>query len=530
MLITALSVLPAFAVDTDGDGVPDNADPEPENIRETGYLPFQLYEINGDSENQRLGFSVSGVGDVNGDGYDDVIAGGIKEGQGLDPDPYPDPYPYPDRGIVSVYSGIDGTLIRSVEKLYRYGFSVNSAGDVNGDGYGDYIVGTVTLEDFNFKGNATVYNGLNGAILLDVDGDDLGDRFGWDVSYAGDVNSDGYDDVIIGAPYDDDGGGNSGSARVYSVVDQKILYSFYGDQEDGTLGLSVSNAGDINADGYDDVVVGARHENSGSGSVRVYSGEDGGILYAFHGTGPNNYFGDGVAGVGDINNDGYDDLIVNNRTDLGEVNVFSGKDGSILYTISDTGVFATAISSAGDVNGNGYPDMIFGSHIMHINGSWSGKAQVYDGKNGDLLYAYIGDSANDELGRSVSSAGDVNNDGYSDLIVGAWKDDNTAENSGSVRVFSGAMFLQYTVDTDIDGLVNTLDLDDDGDGLLDVNDIFPLDTDNDGVENNLDWDDDNDHIPDVVDAEPLNNANSTEIPLPLDGSYKGVDTKISLDY
>jgi hypothetical protein len=371
-----------------------------------------------------------------------------------------------------------------------------------------------------------VFSGVNGSILYTFNGDSGNDRFGVSVSSAGDVNNDGYDDLIVGAPEDE----SNGSARVFSGVDGSILYAFNGDSASDSFGRSVSGAGDVNNDGYADLIVGAIYDdNNGydTGSARVFSGVDGSILYTFNGDSADDYFGFSVSGAGDVNDDGYADLIVgaflddNNGSNSGSARVFSGMNGNILYTFNgDSGndQFGVSVSSAGDVNNDGYADLIVGAHQDDNNGSGvnenSGSARVFSGVDGSILYTFNGGSVNDYFGYSVSNAGDVNNDGYADLIVGAYGDNGDKWDVGSARVFSGAMFLQQTTDTDGDGLVDTLDADDDADGTLDVSDLFPQDTDNDGVSNSVDTDDDNDGIPDAIDAKPL-------IALTLNGVYKG---------
>ena len=128
------------------------------------------------------------------------------------------------------------------------GRSVSGAGDVNGDGFDDLIVG--------FRG-ARVFSGADGSIIYTFHGDSAGDQFGYSVSGAGDVNGDGFDDLIVGAQGDDNNGTTSGSARVLSGVDGSILYTFNGDSASDWFGNSVSGAGDVDGDGYADLIVGA---------------------------------------------------------------------------------------------------------------------------------------------------------------------------------------------------------------------------------------------------------------------------------
>ncbi|MHC4515017.1 MAG: hypothetical protein ACYTGW_10695 [Planctomycetota bacterium] len=405
-----------------------------------------LYTFNGDSIGDQLGISVSGAGDVNKDGYADLIVGA----------------PYDDNnggnsGSGRVFSGKDGKILYTFNGDSTgdgFGRSVRGAGDVNKDGYADLIVGAPG-DDNNGSGSgsARVFSGKDGTILYTFNGDSAGDNFGVSVSGAGDVNKDGYADVIVGASWDDNNGSSSGSARVFSGKDGTILYTFNGDSAWDILGCSVSGAGDVNKDGFADLIVGAPGDNN-NGSARVFSGKDGTILYTFNGDSANDMFGTSVSGAVDVNNDGFADLIVgayaddNNGSGSGSARVFSGKDGTILYTFNGDSAgdqFGLSVSGAGDVNKDGFADLIVGAQLDDNNGTDSGSARVFSGiwiatggKRGKkILYTFNGDSANDHFGRFVSGAGDVNKDGSANLIVGAHADDNNGQDSGSARVLSG---------------------------------------------------------------------------------------------
>jgi uncharacterized protein YciU (UPF0263 family) len=405
-----------------------------------------LYAFNGDSTYDYFGYSVSGAGDVNGDSFADVIVGALLDDNNGT-----------NSGSARVLSGttqpprmgclftFDGDSVRDY-----FGGSVSGAGDVNRDGHADVIVGARGDDNNGIdSGSARVLSGQDGRILYTFHGDSAGDSFGGSVSGAGDVNRDGYADLIVGAYGDDNNGSDSGSARVLSGQDGRILYTFHGDSAGDLFGLSVSAAGDVNRDGYADVIIGARaDDNNGldSGSARVFSGRDGRILYTFNGDSAGDHFGRSVSGAGDVNRDGHADVIVgayyddNNGTDSGSARVFSGKDGRILYTFNGDSAgdwFGFSVSGAGDVNGDGFADLVVGARGDDNSGSNSGSARVLSGKDGTILRTLDGDSAEDQLGDSVSGAGDVNGDGFADLIVGAPLDDNNGLDSGSARVCSG---------------------------------------------------------------------------------------------
>jgi FG-GAP repeat len=139
-------------------------------------------------------------------------------------------------------------------------------------------------------------------------GDSAGDQFGWSVAGAGDVNKDGYADVVVGARFDDNKGKNSGSARVFSGKDGKVLYTFDGDRAYDQFGAAVAGAGDVDRDGYADLLIGMPYASYGG--ARVLSGKTGAVLQTFRGDGALDYFGWSVAAVGDVNKDGRVDFVV----------------------------------------------------------------------------------------------------------------------------------------------------------------------------------------------------------------------------
>ena len=329
------------------------------------------------------------------------------------------------------------------------GSSVSGAGDVNGDGVEDLIVGA-RLADTNGEdsGCARVYSGKDGRVLYTFHGDAAGDEFGVSVSGAGDVNGDGFADVMVGAYLADHQGGDSGSVRVFSGADGSILRTFHGEAR-SQFGFSLSRVGDVNGDGCDDVVVGARIEvttNGSSGTARVFSGATGEELFTFVGDSRGDEFGVSVSGAGDVNGDGRGDVIVGARRDdnnggaSGSARVFSGSNGEVLFTFngdSREDRFGNSVSGAGDVNSDGFDDLIVGAPQDGDNGVKSGSARVFSGKTGEVLYTFLGDSAGNRFGTFVSGAADVNGDGFDDLIVGAPTDANNGTRSGSARVFSG---------------------------------------------------------------------------------------------
>jgi hypothetical protein len=219
--------------------------------------------------------------------------------------------------MARVFSGADGSILYTFNgdsAGIQLGQSVSGIGDINGDGFDDVIAGEGSDSgDGTMFSGAQVFSGVDGSILYTFNGDSATDRLGRSVSGAGDVNNDGTPDFIVGDDLNDDNGNNSGRALVFSGLDGSVLYTFYGDSVGARLGNSVSGAGDINGDGFDDLVVGALGVNADRGSLRVFSGADGSVLYSFSGNEPLENVGRTVSGLGDLNGDGFDDFLIGAR-------------------------------------------------------------------------------------------------------------------------------------------------------------------------------------------------------------------------
>jgi len=398
-----------------------------------------------DESNQafaQFGFAVGTAGDVNGDGYADVIVGARSYDNGQS-----------SEGRASVYlgsvTGLASTAAWTAESDQadaEFGFAVGAAGDVNGDGYSDVLVGAWLYDNGQTdEGRAFVFLGsawIRGLGVWNASGDALGTQFGKSVATAGDVNGDGYSDIIIGAPGYDSGLTDQGRAYLYlgsaSGLATDPAWTTEGGQEGAGFGRSVATAGDVNGDGYSDVIVGAYTYDNGQtdeGRAHVYLGSPSGLAstpaWTAQGDQDGAWFGYSVASAGDVNGDGYADVVVGAPSfdtfslGLGRAYLYlgsaSGPSMTPAWTADDenTMQFGASVATAGDVNGDGYADVVVGTP-----GDGSGWAFLYLGSASGLAtipsWTVEDPQPNGFYGASVATAGDVNGDGYADVLVGAW--------------------------------------------------------------------------------------------------------------
>jgi FG-GAP repeat protein len=415
----------------------------------TGLGQELLFEVNGDSAYAGFGSFVAEAGDVNADGYPDLIVGIPYEPKGsIVP------------GNVRVVSGHDGALLYS-----KYGssdgelFGVAVAGgfDMNQDGYADFLVGAPNAV-FGSARRALLYSGKDRTILWSADGDDAQDGFGYAVASCGDVNQDGTIDWVVGATGGLSNGVRVGFARVFSGLDGSVLNTIYGSETNASFGSSVSSAGDVDADGYNDIIVGSPYSSVArlhGGRALVYSGSSGALILDEKGDSKDElYLGWSVSDVGDLDLDGFGDILVgtlqydtdNCPSSQGFAWVYSGQTGGVLYQYqgdASDDVFGISVHGCGDVNGDGWLDFVIGapqtSNTGRLGGCGGdpGYARLFSGRTGLVLYTFAGRNVNDNFGIAVSKAGDVNRDGLPDLAVGAVTTIGGSGKFGSVYVFGG---------------------------------------------------------------------------------------------
>jgi hypothetical protein len=389
----------------------------------------QAWRVFGPNQADRMGYRVARVGDVNSDGFVDVVTT-ISESDKI----------ASNCGAVRMLSGKDGATIWTVygdgaDDLFGVGLGV--VADIDGDGIPEVVAGALQV---NGNGYVKVLSGATGAIVVGKRrGDGLFDGLGSAAAGIGDVDGDGVPDYAAGAPGDDNSAMNSGSVRFYSGATGSTLRTVNGPPKQGlAYGSSVTGLGDVDGDGFPDLAVG------GLGLVDVLQGDTGNLIYELKGD-PNNpdAFGSATANLGDLDADGIADFIVGAPNGfptgggIGIAYVYSGSSGTLLMTenaLVGSDHFGTAVGGCGDVDGDGRPDFVVGAVPQQQALSY---AAIFSGRTSRLLYQLWADDFGTEFGIAVGGAGDVDGDGLEDVMVGARGDFDRQGQEGSVSAFLG---------------------------------------------------------------------------------------------
>jgi hypothetical protein len=364
-----------------------------------------LHTFQGTNPGANFGWAVSELGDVNRDGSMEAIVG----------------EPFTDTGTAWVFSGRTGDVLYRLEGEPGdfQGFAIADAGDADGDGIDDVISGAPGRG----SGHAYLYSGATGRLLHSFEGNRVGDFFGWAVAGVGDIDRDGRDDILVGAP-SPPSGGSPGAAHVYSGRTYERLRTLPARHHEAEFGSATDGAGDLNADGVPDLLIGAREDAPGKrGLVYAYSGADGRLLWEQRapkktGAQYGSFF---VAGLGDTSGDGTGDVYVGDYADAGgngRVAVLSGVDGGELFAIrGDPGAGMGPGREAGDLDGDGLVDLAVGS-FTH-GGDGAGLVELRSGLDGSVLRTITSTTPGENFGFDTVGIGDVNEDGRPDLLASA---------------------------------------------------------------------------------------------------------------
>lgn len=425
-----------------------------------------VYRFFGDQLDEGMGAAVAGVGDVNGDGLDDFVVGSPGWDLGANQ----------DVGRVFVHLGRNGTPdpsaeLRGSQAGGRFGAAVAGAGDVNGDGYADILVGVPLFDDANRidSGQVQIYFGGPGTQFDTTPDVTLAptaaqSRFGSSLAGVGDFNADGFADFVVGVPNATVGQSGEGAGLLYlgsaGAFDTNADAAFESNQIGAGLGTAVVGAGDVNGDGFSDVALGAPFYDDGEtneGGVFIFHGGsaiDATVDQIVQRNIASALFGSALAAA-DTNGDGYADLAIGSplMTDrsipeFGQAFITTGSAnglGADAYPIrgsaasTTAGRFGTALAFV-DYNGNGYPELFVGAPEETVGGR-TAQGYSYMARSGVRLSALVDDAREGtqggaQLGFAIAT-GDINRDGLGDFAVGLPNFDTGSVNVGRVELHFG---------------------------------------------------------------------------------------------
>ncbi|MEZ5013717.1 MAG: FG-GAP-like repeat-containing protein [Chitinophagales bacterium] len=425
----------------------------------------------GDTSVTAFGWSMSAVGDVNGDGYEDLLVSAIDYGNPFATEE--------EEGKLYLYYGGPDGLTSSPVWTYETNITVSilgfstDGGDINGDGYSDIAAGSIQWTDpEQDEGRIWIWYGGPDGLNPDapdwtLEMDQPYALLGSSVAMGGDINNDGYNDLFFSAKMWDEPESNEGKIWLYYGSPDGPVdggWTWQSDQTEAIAGFPVAYAGDVNGDGIDDVIIGANKYD--------FVDVDDGLAVAFYGSadGPAETpdwimssgqkkcsFGHWVDDAGDVNGDGYDDVIISallyeddsSQHNEGRAFVFYGSADGLADTAAwfadvnqAEAQLGYCVAGAGDVNADGYSDVLVGAKYWTNGEEAEGGAWLwFGGPNGlDTTYCWHGegDQANGYYGKHTGGNGDFNNDGYADFFVGAYRYTDSLFMDGKGFVYYGA--------------------------------------------------------------------------------------------
>lgn len=430
------------------------------------------WKVEGNDADSEFGFWIDGGGDVNGDGYDDVIVGAPSY-----------EHAFIGEGAVFIYFGSPEGLSTEPDWVQYgehdssgYGRCVSIKGDVNNDGYADVLIGSHEYTETRVnEGKVYLYlggpDGPSTTPFWTMRGNRKGAKLGEAVVIAGDLNDDGYDEICVGAHgWDDDEvlgdlGNKAGKFWIFNGnaagINTTPFMSCVGIVEDANLGVSMDRAGDVNGDGFKDLHVGGYIFLIGDGMLCTFHGGAAGPdgipdFMVAGGASDTSFFAINLSSAGDLNGDGFDDVVVGApRFDAlgvyqaGKLHVhYGGPDGldpEIGWVANGTQYderFAFNVNEAGDINHDGYDDLLVGSKY-YDNGDLTnaGKAELYlGGPKGPQrvpTWTFKGEDSTAVVGTNLTVAGDINGDGFNDIVVSGDEYTGDIAREGAVYAFYG---------------------------------------------------------------------------------------------
>lgn len=381
-----------------------------------------LATLQAENPGDGYGWVSEAIGDLDGDGAAEYVISAIRNaGNGI------------RSGRVYVHDGRTGAVIHTVTGTIneRLGWGLSAGGDANADGVPDYVIGAIGVGPNPAR--VLVVSGADHSILLEIHGAPFS-FLGFDVGFVKDVNGDGHDDIVAGAPLEAAGGlVQAGRVHLFSGATGAVIWTADGTQLVGNLGTGVTGLPDLTGDGIPDVAVGASGEQPDVaepkpfGQAYILSGADGSVHRLIEPMGTALAFGFFfVHDAGDVNNDGVTDILVGDVADTqgscasrGRAVVHSGAAAGKVRNVAgeNCGDGMGIGRAAGDVDGDGFDDLLLGSWLNSEGNFQAGKCYLVSGKNGMFLRTFTATGNNTQLGFDVTRLGDVNADGLPDWLL-----------------------------------------------------------------------------------------------------------------
>lgn len=437
-----------------------------------------LYHVTGDQAGDWFGYTVAGLGDVSGDGIAD-FAVGAHQNENWGSRPAPDAAP----GYVHVYSGASGERLYTLHSSGsaqidgsddHFGAAISSIEDLDGDGAREVLVGAYLFDagdddpesvDEN-TGGLFVFSGMSGELLHLIGGLEWGDRLGWAVTSIKDFDGDGQRDLLVGVEKADTSLElqNQGGVQIFSSATFEPLAQAWGPGFEAHLGCSVTPVADVDGDGLEDFASGA-FMRSGEGDAQrqmghaaVFSSSTGAVLHAWDGDAAVDHLGFSIVNLGDLDADGFDEVAVG-ATQSGWVGDFTGRGFvRVLSTADGRRVdqliggargdqFGWALANVGDRDGDGRSDLLVGAPAaISVNrdttSGLAGSVHLYSGADRSPLHAFFGLALDDQFGASVANLGDLDGDGFEEILVGAPENVPGQTRAGYAVVLSGRILAR----------------------------------------------------------------------------------------